>query len=243
MNEAGREHPFARGRHLFIALAASLAYVAINLWFIDASGVVRVLAWVGGDEPVWTSEAATLGVAAQLVVVAIAAWFALVAYDTHSAVTLWPTSWKSLDDGYTLWLVAAEFVWTASTIGSMDETTRIGIAEGNYRMMFGREGLDWTWYLAFMTTGALAEEVLLRVLLQRAFEGYMSKYAAVFVQAALWLLMHAYLYGYGLTIPHAVSGVVLGLVFMRTRSLMAPLLVHWLMNVTLAALLVRGIGP
>ncbi len=235
MTDVGSERPFARGRHLVAALAASVAYVVTDLDFAKSA----LLEWYGGT---WTSEAVTFVVAAQLMLVMIPAWIALVVCDTRSGVTLWPKSWKPLEDGYTLWLLAGIFVWMLSRGLTMPEAARAVLAEQYYRIMFSSEGMDWAWYLTYMTTGVLAEELLFRVLLQRGLEGYMSKHAAVLVQAMLWLFMHAYLYGYGFSLHHLIGGVVLGLVFMRTRSLMAPLLCHLFINITLAAVLVRGIG-
>ncbi|NJK30974.1 MAG: CPBP family intramembrane metalloprotease [Deltaproteobacteria bacterium] len=234
-HDVGREPPFARGRHLVAALAAGIAYVVTDLDFAKSA----LLEWFGGT---WTTEAVTFVVAAQLLLVMVPVWLALAVCDTHSGVTLWPKSWKPLRDGYTLWLLAGIFVWMLSRGLSMPESERAALAEDYYRIMFSSEGLDWAWYLTYMTTGALAEELLFRVLLQRGLEGYMPKHAAVLVQAILWVLMHAFLYGYGLSLHHVIGGVVLGLVFMRTRSLMAPLLCHLLINITLAAVLVRGIG-
>lgn len=242
MTSAGHEHgPFARRRHVLIALAASIAYVLVYLCLTADRGILGILRPFGhhGD---WTAEVATLALSVRFLLVAFAAWLALVAFDTHSGVTFWPRTWKPLLTPAPILMISALLIWKIAIILNPSDD-RLAAAKRNYRMMLTSEGLDWSWYLTFMTAGVVMEELLFRVLLQRAFEGYMSPRRAIFVQAGVFLLAHAYLYGYGLGISQAFAGLVYGVVFMRTRSLMAPTLVHWLANVTLAAILTTGVPP
>lgn len=82
------------------------------------------------------------------------------------------------------------------------------------------------WLAASMLMQAAAEELVYRALLLRALEGYMTSNRALVVQAAVFELVHAFVYGYGLSGIWFVGGVVLGYAFQRTRSLAVPTLLH-----------------
>ncbi|NJK30897.1 MAG: CPBP family intramembrane metalloprotease [Deltaproteobacteria bacterium] len=233
--------PFAKGRHLLVALAAMLVFAASYLWLIESAGVLRLLAVFGGTGE-WTLEAVTSSVALLVIVVAVPAWFVQIAWDTRSGVTFWPRSWKGLLDGPLLLLAAVVVLWQLVANLSLTTAERALKAERHHGLMFDDGVLDWGWYMAHTSMGVLAEELLFSVLLQRAFEGYMPEFAAACARAGVFLLVHQYLYGYGLMPFHALTGLLFGLVFMRTRSLMAPVLVHLLVNINSAALTLRGLG-
>jgi membrane protease YdiL (CAAX protease family) len=78
-----------------------------------------------------------------------------------------------------------------------------------------------------LIAAAAAEEIVYRALLLRALEGYISSSWALVIQAAVFELVHAYVYGYGsVTGLWFIGGLVLGYAFQRTRSLAVPTLLH-----------------
>lgn len=81
-----------------------------------------------------------------------------------------------------------------------------------------------------------AEELVYRALLLRALEGYMRPNLALVTQAAVFELVHAYVYGYGLTGVWFVIGYFLGASFQRTRSIAVPMLLHVVHNMLFFAL-------
>src|SRR5690606_26118809 len=91
----------------------------------------------------------------------------------------------------------------------------------------GAQGeLQFGWALVFLLAYPIAEEIVYRALLLRALEGYMSQILALVLQAAVFELIHAYVYGYGLTGAWFVIGYMLGYAFQCTRSLAVPTLLH-----------------
>jgi membrane protease YdiL (CAAX protease family) len=82
------------------------------------------------------------------------------------------------------------------------------------------------WAASAMLAQVAAEEIVYRALLLRALEGYMSPIRALVLQALVFELVHAFVYGYGLSGIPFVGGVVLGYAFQRTRSLAVPTLLH-----------------
>ncbi|NJK32750.1 MAG: CPBP family intramembrane metalloprotease [Deltaproteobacteria bacterium] len=236
-----RAIPFAKRRHLLGGLVATLSFALGYLWLIEAAGVVRLLQCFGGPSE-WTVEAVTLAVVLLLLIVAIPAWWVLVFDDTHSGVTIWPKDWKRLGDGFTLSLAGAVFLWQLAVNLNLGAAERMLKAERRYGLMFDGEGLDWGWWLTRASANVLVEELLFSVLLQRAFEGYMPERNAAFVRAGVFWIVHMHLYGYGVVAIQGLAGLLYAGVFMRTRSLMAPALVHLLVNSSSTVLTVRGLG-
>src|SRR5690606_12109893 len=79
-------------------------------------------------------------------------------------------------------------------------------------------GIEWGWLIAATLAGALTEELAFRGLLQRALEGYMREWAAVFVQALVFHVIHVHVYGVSVAGgAHLIAGLMYGIAFMRTR--------------------------
>ncbi len=232
MDDDSEHEPFARGRHLAIAiaLAGSVAYALVTVWLADGAmlRLLRSFGYEGG----WTFQISLITICTKLMVVAFPAWLALTVVDTHAGVRVLPRSWRALvADGVIVSMFVVALLWliSAALVTSPEQW-----AEGARPR--------WGWYMTVMTVGVLAEELLFRVLLQRAFEGYMPPLAAVFVQAGLFWLAHAYLYGYGFQLQHGFGGLMFGVIFMRTRSLIAPVAVHMLGNTALVLLIIWGMS-
>lgn len=81
---------------------------------------------------------------------------------------------------------------------------------------------------------ALAEEIFFRGALQQFLqEKYKSGHAAVWVSALLFSIIHFQFYGF---FPRLVLGALLGYLFLYTRNLWVPILVHFLNNATVIVL-------
>jgi membrane protease YdiL (CAAX protease family) len=109
----------------------------------------------------------------------------------------------------------------------------------------GQQGLlpvEWA-LLAFvvMVAAPLREELLFRGVIQRAFtEGGLGGHVAVFGTALIFGAVHAF--AWPTPIALFVLGVGLGYLALRTRSLVAPVLVHSLFNGVSFALLLLGLS-
>ncbi len=233
MTERRERAPFLRGRHLALALIAS----AFAVWFIGL-GPAPAQWLLSGDG--WTPQMATLNTSLLLFGVAVPAWLAVAVIDTHSGVTVWPSRWRSLGVAPLVMLGAmiASSIYLRCT-GSDDQLQQI--AMNSYGVFLLPSGTAWGWYFLRLFIGVLVEEVLYRVLIQRAIEGYVSERDALIYQAVLFQFAHAVIYGYGFSLYHGFGGLTYGLAFMRTRSLAAPMLIHMLANLAHALMFMRVI--
>lgn len=225
---------FARARHLFFALVAATLFVWLDEWGLDLVGE-----HLGPERRMEPGVRGTFNTSLRLLSVLMPAWLALVVFNTNSEVTLFPKRWHSLG-----WdpLVLTAGVVLSHPVRAALITPEIHFewAMQSYGAFFTHTGLQREWLVAKMLMGVATEEILFRVLLQRAFEGYMKPGYAVVAQAILFQFAHSHLYGYGFFLMHGIVGLILGIAFMRTRSFAAPLLLHLVINTSHAVFATRG---
>lgn len=93
----------------------------------------------------------------------------------------------------------------------------------------------------FLTAGVAApvfEEILFRGFLLPSLTRYMSVWSAIAVSGLLFAIAH---FSLSEILPLAALGIVLGIVYTRSRNLLAPILLHSIWNsATLASLFVFG---
>lgn len=224
------EPAFERGRHLAFAIIA-LAHAP--LVGATAPVVLRIT-----SSQAWSAELATLNVALQLCFVAFVAWLAFAVFDTRAGVTVWPKRWRDIGWPLAAWCVAQEVFVAASVWRWPAEHVR---AYDRWLATFTELGeLHYGWLAASMLAAAAAEEIVYRALLLRALEGYVSARWALVIQAAVFELVHAYVYGHGsVTGAWFIGGLVLGYAFQRSRSLAVPTLLHAAHNFLLFVLIWR----
>jgi membrane protease YdiL (CAAX protease family) len=216
------EPTFQRGRHLAFAI------VGLTHAFVVRSGWVAV-SWATNAQ-VWTAQRGTIEALIHLSFAALVAWFAFTMFDTHAGVTIWPKRWRDIGWPLVAWCVAQE-LYVATSIG-LRPTQRLQTFESAIETFTNLGQLQFGWLVASMLAAAAAEEIIYRALLLRALEGYMNRWGALVMQAAVFELVHAYVYGYGeITGIWFIGGMVLGYAFQRTRSLAVPALLHATHNI------------
>ena len=220
---ATKTEPFLRRRHLALALA-SLAHAPMTT--VSASAV---MAWIGARA--WSAEVATLDAVSLLVFPAFVAWLAFDVLDTHAEVTLLPRRWRDLGLVFGIWWVGLELI----AIGAAWNPTQDDLAQAQWWFTaFAPDGtLRIGWACATMLAHATAEEIVYRGLLLRALEGYMKPIRALLVHAVVFELVHAFVYGYGLTGGRLLPAIMMGVAFQRTRSIGVPTLLHFAHNALL----------
>ncbi len=211
---------FRRGRHLLFAALALL-----TIAFSSGVGWRRV-ELLGGSWP-WDGADALLFYTIPLVPVALLAWLAFAVFDTNAQVEFAGPRWWKV--GWQPWLIFAGVVVVYFIGPRLAPRDLVRDIIHSYYSFYYDEwlGIDWGFLIAATLVGALTEELVFRGLLQRALEGYMRDWYAIATQALVFHLVHIYLYDVsaagGL---HLINGIVYGLAFARTRSLLAPLLFH-----------------
>ena len=103
-------------------------------------------------------------------------------------------------------------------------------------MFSGLGELQIVWLVLCTLAFPVVEEIVYRGLLLRALEGYMGQNLANIIQALVFELVHAYVYGFGLMGVWFVIGYFLGAAFQFTRSLAVPMLLHAAHNILFFAL-------
>jgi membrane protease YdiL (CAAX protease family) len=232
VNEPG-PHAFARDRHLLLALVACALFMALVM-----CGPAPARLLLRSDD--WTPEASLLGSTLGLLSVAIPAWIALAMWDTRSGVTVWPRRWASL--GKAPFVLFA--IMLAIVVGPRFALSPTEIRPYAYQSLGAfivESEVAWVWLIARTSFSVLTEELLYRVMLQRALEAYIGEWPALFGQAVVFQLAHTYVYGYEFTLHHGFAGLVFGLIFMRTRSLAAPWLFHLANNLISSVILTWGV--
>ncbi len=180
---------------------------------------------------VWTAELSTLNQFALLGFCAFVAWLAFAVFDTNAGVTIFPERWRDIGVPLALWCIVQE-LWTAVAIWASPPPP-----SSAWVVTFTEVGqLQFGWLAAALLAAALAEEIVYRALLLRALEGYMRSTRALVLQAAVFELVHAFVYGMGLSGVPFVGGLVLGWAFQRTRSLAVPTLLHAAHNILFSSL-------
>lgn len=177
-----------------------------------------------------------------LLAAAVPTWLAFVVIGTRSDVKLFDHAWWKI--GWKPWVVFASLMVVHVVAFSYAPHDAI-IEHAEVYYSFYRDehtGIDWGWLIAGTITAALAEELVFRGLLQRALEGYIRDNYALVVQAIVFHLIHVHVYGVGAAGGvHVIAGIVFGMAFMRTRCLLAPLVLHAGGNLFLAALYVGAL--
>ena len=80
---------------------------------------------------------------------------------------------------------------------------------------------------------ALAEETTFRGLLQAGLESISGIYVALPIAVAAFILWHGFPHSATTLLFRAAAGLWLGLLYYRSRTLIPPILCHWLMNLAL----------
>ena len=218
------EPTFKRGRHLALAIIG-LAHAPLT----RATGPV-VLSTMG----TWGAAASTVNRLIHLCFAAFVAWLAFAVFHTGAEVYVRPRRWRNLGLTFALWCVGIE-LYVAYAVWRRPAES---LAIAKHATAFIDSGeLQFGWLVLAVLIAAAAEEIVYRGLLLPALEGYVSPNWALVIQAALFELVHAYVYGYGnLTGLWFVAGYVLGYAFQRTRSLAVPTLLHAVHNIWLYSL-------
>lgn len=215
------EPVFDRARHLVFAVLAL------------AHGPLLPLIGVGvGALPIASDPAIVVVIEAmvQLCFAAFVAWLAFVVFDTHAGITVWPRRWRDLGSEVPVLAIVtwAVMVWAVSR----DPAASWQAIDGWVAVFSTDEGQLRIGWMALLLAYPIAEELVYRALLLRALEGYIGSTWACLAQAAVFQLVHAFVYGYGFTTgAWFIYGLLLGLAFQRSRSLAAPVLIHTVHNV------------
>jgi membrane protease YdiL (CAAX protease family) len=215
------EPTFQRGRHLAMAI---VGLVHAPLTRVTGPFVLSMMG-------TWGAVASTINRLIHLCFAALVAWLAIAVLRTEPGVCVGPRRWRSLGGIFALWYVGLELYvlfavwrWPVESLAVAREASAF-IELGELR--FG-------WLVLAVLVAAAAEEIVYRVLLLRALEGYMSSSWALVIQAALFELVHAYVYDYGsITGQRFMIAYMLGYAFARTRSLGVPTLLHAAHNMLL----------
>jgi len=210
------EPTFRRGWHLLFAIIG-LAHGPVT----TATGAAVL--WLTGARA-WSAELVALEALAQLGFAAIVAWLAFSLFDTHAGVTVLPKRWRDIGGMLAAWAVFLECC--SAWIVWRDPAAHWNRVSGWLELFNGLGELQVVWLAICMLAFPIGEEIVYRGLLLRALEGYMGQNLALVIQAAVFELVHAYVYGYGLTGVWFIIGYFLGAAFQRTRSLAVPMLLH-----------------
>lgn len=117
-----------------------------------------------------------------------------------------------------------------------------GAAQGTMEQILAAQ--DWAahgmWFAVLAVCAPVWEEVMFRGFLLPSLAKYLPQWAAVAATAALFGLVHFTREGF---LPLLLLGCVFGLVYVRTRNLVAPVLLHSAWNVMLLVQILLMGGP
>ena len=118
------------------------------------------------------------------------------------------------------WLNGLE-AWMQELEQSAEKTTAL--------LLSGKSIVDYLSNLFFIAVvAAVAEEVFFRgVLQQLLIKQFKNKHVGVWMAATIFSLMHLQFYGF---LPRIILGALLGYLFVWTRNLWIPILIHFLNN-------------
>jgi uncharacterized protein len=152
-------------------------------------------------------------------------------------------NWKS---NWLLWGIGGYLVATPIVIvvSILNEKIWQGQGGSNPLLQIVLEGKDSTALLLFFLTAAVAaplfEEFLFRGFLLPSLTRYVPVWAAICLSGLLFGVAHLSL---SEIIPLTTLGIILGIVYVRTKNLLAPMLLHSLWNsTTLISLYILGSG-
>ncbi len=150
-------------------------------------------------------------------------------------------NWKS---NWLLWGIGGYLVATPIVIvvSIVNEKIWHGQGGSNPLLQIVLEGKDSTALLLFFITAAIAaplfEEFLFRGFLLPSLTRYIPVWAAICLSGLLFGVAHLSL---SEIIPLTTLGIILGIVYVRTKNLLAPMLLHSLWNsTTLVSLYILG---
>jgi membrane protease YdiL (CAAX protease family) len=213
---------FKRRRHLLFATIGLVhGPVVTNLG--------AIVVWLGATGT--SVEIAAIESLAQLCFAAFVAWLAFAVFDTNAGVTIWPKRWS--DIGWQLAVLLVMLECGTAWIVRRNPALHLENSAGWMSLFTDGHGhIHFDWALVLLLGYPIAEEIVYRALLLRALEGYMRPVAALIVQATVFEAVHVFVYGYGsITGLWFFYGYTFGCVFIRTRSLAAPALVHATHNI------------
>ncbi len=220
---------FRRRRHL---LFAASAFVVIS---VAVRAGWRPIELLGASLPFEPSDI-LLWKLIPFVGVAAVAWLAFEVFDTHAKVHIASPGWWKI--GWEPWLMfvaisSAQVAWPHLSNHEPELLRKLAhnALSSCYDSYYG---VAWGWLVAVIVAGAVTEELVFRGLLQRALEGYVDPRLAVFLQAAVFHWTHGAIYEHEFVGPHLFTGIIYGMAFMRTRSLLMPTLLHASSNLLLA---------
>ncbi len=152
-------------------------------------------------------------------------------------------NWKS---NWLLWGIGGYLVATPIVIfvSIINEKIWQGQGGSNPLLQIVLEGKDAIALLLFFLTAAVAaplfEEFLFRGFLLPSLTRYVPVWAAIVISGLLFGIAHLSL---SEIVPLTTLGIILGIVYVRTRNLLAPMLLHSLWNSsTLVSLYILGSG-
>jgi uncharacterized protein len=152
-------------------------------------------------------------------------------------------NWKS---NWLLWGIGGYLVATpiVVVVSIINEKIWQGQGGSNPLLQIVLEGKDSTALLLFFLTAAVAaplfEEFLFRGFLLPSLTRYVPVWAAICLSGLLFGVAHLSL---SEIIPLTTLGIILGIVYARTKNLLAPMLLHSLWNsTTLISLYILGSG-
>jgi uncharacterized protein len=152
-------------------------------------------------------------------------------------------NWKS---NWLLWGIGGYLVATPIVIVVSLINDKIWHGQGgsNPLLQIVLEGKDATALLLFFVTAAVAaplfEEFLFRGFLLPSLTRYVPVWGAIAISGLVFGVAHLSL---SEILPLTTLGIILGIVYVRTRNLLAPMLLHSLWNSsTLVSLFILGSG-
>jgi membrane protease YdiL (CAAX protease family) len=211
---------FHAKRHVVFACVGLLqAPLAVNAWRLVESFLPP------GHS--WSVELELISRFLPLIFVAFIAWLALDRFDTGSGVTLFPTRWADVG---ALALTIYAIREAVSVAGLMGASARL-LAERKSEYLRAYIDFDAELMLGWLMLAAVAvavtEEIVYRVLLLRALEGYVNRWSALVMHALVFELVHVFIYGWGFRGgTWFIMALVYGYAFQRTRCVAVPVLMH-----------------
>jgi membrane protease YdiL (CAAX protease family) len=107
--------------------------------------------------------------------------------------------------------------------------------EGMIRLLRAENAYDWVIRVLGIGLGAaVSEELLFRGFIQKGLERGLGRSAGVLLTAVLFALMHLIPQG---ILSYVFAGIVLGTIALATESILIPMVVHFIYNVSAVALL------
>ncbi len=225
---------------------AEVTWQAIVVGFFGISQIaLPLLLGISGFDPTdWSIRGKALFVFGSYL--AMAAGGIIVLWASIAPYLPLPEGWFSLKGNWLGWGVGGYFVAVPVVIVVSLVNQQIWQGQGGsnpllYLALQAQDGLALGLFLA--TAAVLApvfEEIMFRGFLLPALTRYFPVWGAIALSALLFSLAHLSL---SEVLPLAALGSVLGFVYTRSRSLLAPILLHGLWNSgTLASLFVLGSG-